>query len=52
MPPSREERAPSTSNVGFSETKSMRRSRRAEGGEHLPGKGFLALLGKRFGELL
>jgi hypothetical protein len=37
--------APSTSNAGFSGTKSMRHSRQAEESEHLPGEGFLALLG-------
>jgi hypothetical protein len=37
-PPSREGRASSTSNAGFSGAKSMRCSRQAEEGERLPGK--------------
>jgi hypothetical protein len=43
--PGHEGRTPLTSNVGFSGVKSMRRSRRAEGGEHLQGEEHLILLG-------
>jgi hypothetical protein len=44
IPPSREGRAPSTSNAGFSGTKSTWLSRQAEESERPTGKGLLALL--------